>query len=552
MKEPKIRRKEMAKKLKTNTKGITLIALVVTIIVLLILAAVAINLTLGENGIFRRAQEATEKWEEASKNEQKEMNSVVDFIDELALGDLWKVNLSDQRYTTDLEINVVSRYYMEIRNVKEYKELYILKFMEEQLGISQSYKFKNLEEIILLMFGPTMSSFDELLKYYEEQLGKELTRDEFIYELLFEVNNEDEMLNKIGYNDEKIKEIEKEYEEYKSKYVIPDKYLDKVYTIIYPDQTQETVQGKDLITFQGQYKVNENNKEYTIKVIDEEEKENKASIKVKNFVKYPIYEDEYYQYAFSNIDQGYGVRVKDDTLTEYGKMLGDVDGIKIVMLNSLATNTRIGTFQNCKNLIKAPELPEGVTDMFQSFYGCTSLIEAPKIPNSVTDMYATFENCSSLQVAPEIPNKVKYLNRTFSRCTNLIKAPEIPDSVEIMDRTFLGCTKLKEAPSIPEGVANMEGTFSGCTELIKAPEIPSSVEKIQNIFQNCKKISGEIKINSIKTIVGTFESAPAKDSLKGTGTQGSGLKVIVPNDEVRALIIKNSGYDSSKVQIVEK
>lgn len=525
MKEPKIRRKEMAKKLKTNTKGITLIALVVTIIVLLILAAVAINLTLGENGIFRRAQEATEKWEEASKNEQKEMNSVVDFIDELALGDLWKVNLSTQLYTTDLKVNVVSRYYMEIRNVKEYKELYILKFMEEQLEIPPSYKFKNLEEIILLMMGSNMNSFDELLEYYGEKLGKELTRDELIYELLFEVNNEDEMLNKIGYNDEKIKEIEKEYEEYKSKYVIPDKYLDKVYTITYPDQTQETVQGKDLITFQGQYKVNENNKEYTIKVIDEEEKENKASIKVKNFVKYPIYEDEYYKYMFAYRDQGYAVRVKDDTLTEYGKMLGDVDGIKIVQLNMGI----IGTYSNCKNLIKAPELPEGITDMFVSFYGCTSLIEAPKIPNSVTNMDQTFSGCSSLQVAPEIPN-----------------------NVEFMDRTFFGCTELKEAPSIPEGVTNMTNTFLGCTELINAPEIPSSVERIQCVFKNCKKLSGEIKINSIKTLDASSVLKPAEDSLKGTGTQGSGLKVIVPNDEVRALIIENSGYDPSKVQIVEK
>ena len=36
-------------------KGITLIALVITIIILLILAGVVINLTLGENGIIRLA-----------------------------------------------------------------------------------------------------------------------------------------------------------------------------------------------------------------------------------------------------------------------------------------------------------------------------------------------------------------------------------------------------------------------------------------------------------------------------------------------------------------
>lgn len=56
----------------------------VTIIVLLILAAVAINLTVGDNGIFTRAQNATQKWQEAEVNEQKEMNGLVDWMDELS------------------------------------------------------------------------------------------------------------------------------------------------------------------------------------------------------------------------------------------------------------------------------------------------------------------------------------------------------------------------------------------------------------------------------------------------------------------------------------
>ena len=74
------------KKIKKQAKGITLIALVVTIIVLLILAAVAINLTIGNNGIFTRAQNATQKWEEASKNEQDEMDKVSNFLDEYMNG----------------------------------------------------------------------------------------------------------------------------------------------------------------------------------------------------------------------------------------------------------------------------------------------------------------------------------------------------------------------------------------------------------------------------------------------------------------------------------
>ncbi len=51
-------------------RGITLIALVITIIVLLILAGVAIAMLSGENGILRKAAEAKTKTEEAQKEEQ--------------------------------------------------------------------------------------------------------------------------------------------------------------------------------------------------------------------------------------------------------------------------------------------------------------------------------------------------------------------------------------------------------------------------------------------------------------------------------------------------
>ena len=56
-----------------NKKGITLVALVVTIVVLLILAGVSINLVLGENGLITKAQEAKQKSHEESIKEQVDM-----------------------------------------------------------------------------------------------------------------------------------------------------------------------------------------------------------------------------------------------------------------------------------------------------------------------------------------------------------------------------------------------------------------------------------------------------------------------------------------------
>ena len=57
------------KKIKENNKGITMISLVITIIILLILAGVAI-LTLGENGLFEKAKIAKQRQTEADVKEK--------------------------------------------------------------------------------------------------------------------------------------------------------------------------------------------------------------------------------------------------------------------------------------------------------------------------------------------------------------------------------------------------------------------------------------------------------------------------------------------------
>ena len=58
------------KRLTKETKGITLIALVITIVVLIILAAIMINITLGENGLFTRAKLGASQYNEVQAKEQ--------------------------------------------------------------------------------------------------------------------------------------------------------------------------------------------------------------------------------------------------------------------------------------------------------------------------------------------------------------------------------------------------------------------------------------------------------------------------------------------------
>ena len=62
--------------------GITLVALVVTIVIFLILAGVSLNLVIGNERILTRSKEATNKYEKQAENEQQGLNNVDDWMDE--------------------------------------------------------------------------------------------------------------------------------------------------------------------------------------------------------------------------------------------------------------------------------------------------------------------------------------------------------------------------------------------------------------------------------------------------------------------------------------
>ena len=66
-----------------NKRGITLIALVINIIVLLILSGVSILMTIGENGILTQAKNAVTQTNEATKNEEKAFDDIEAEIDYL-------------------------------------------------------------------------------------------------------------------------------------------------------------------------------------------------------------------------------------------------------------------------------------------------------------------------------------------------------------------------------------------------------------------------------------------------------------------------------------
>ena len=102
----------MNKSKKTYMKGnngITLIALIVTIIILIILAGISINLVLGENGIIQKAKEASEASTRAEAEEKLNMDIMDMYIDyeqkgkSLTLQDLSNLPKYDNNIT---EVNI--------------------------------------------------------------------------------------------------------------------------------------------------------------------------------------------------------------------------------------------------------------------------------------------------------------------------------------------------------------------------------------------------------------------------------------------------------------
>ena len=96
-----------------NNKGITLVALVITIIVLLILAGVSISMVVGENGVLNRATDAAMQTSEADARSALEtalsgaqgdfigkwnLNNTLTFANCLAASDATAVELKPDGY----------------------------------------------------------------------------------------------------------------------------------------------------------------------------------------------------------------------------------------------------------------------------------------------------------------------------------------------------------------------------------------------------------------------------------------------------------------------
>ena len=373
---------------------------------LIILALITIDATIGDNGLLKKAQEAGDYMKNAEASDLEMLENVGTAIDEnkpnATQKGIWKVEKSTEEYAGYIELYVKSTYFKEKpMSLNEYKEKYVVKTMNEIMEMEgeEGYPIENLDEELL---------WDDYRKGYIKTIeeknyiyGDNLTRaetlaDYFYIDITDPEKYADDLLKEVGYTEENIQEIEAEYNEYEQaideKYSssIPEEIREKTYKITYPDGTEETVEGKDLYKYEGSYLVEERTGNI-IKVAEGTDIK-EFDIKVDNFAK------RYKQgeYSYIPLRGGYSVEVIDNTeLTSYtGEILDYIDNIPV--------NKMYYTFGYCEN---ATEIDIGdfdtskVTNMGGMFYGCNSLTELDVSgfdTSNVTNMAFMFGNAYSL------------------------------------------------------------------------------------------------------------------------------------------------------------
>ena len=117
LKEEKVEKEQKNKimqKIKEE-KGITLLALILTVVIMIILAAVTINVALGEGGLVDQAKWAAEQTANVAKSEQEQLDDVADQINDIVAG----IGTGDTNSTGGEETNSVDTNSVDTNSVEE-------------------------------------------------------------------------------------------------------------------------------------------------------------------------------------------------------------------------------------------------------------------------------------------------------------------------------------------------------------------------------------------------------------------------------------------------
>ena len=487
MEEKKIKSKKekLNKKLK-NKQGITLIALIVTIIVLLILAGVSIAMLTGDNGILTQAQNAKNRTEKATLEEKIKLLATETIINEQTgeSGEMTAQELEDKLNEQGENVLVVQW------------DKYIIFDLDE----NKEYRVMS----------------DGNVEYWKDNtMGNILKNITDVDSTLIGKDSQNKNIVGVDYEGNPVNMNFWECTLYDGTYAL-----------------------NDLLSL-----TSKNDSDFTSGYIADEDGDREIDIEEDGSIKgtMPQYirtENENNWIAVTNLRNTFRFLsdlkispVIPDTAIKMDSTFCDTDTTEVQPIPKGVIDMT-GTFGRCRNLEIAPELPNTVKNMASTFYECSKLTEMPIIPESVEILTYTFQGCIEFSSTNELPDNIINMSNTFVNCSNLINIKNLPQNVENMEATFYGCTKLENVPDIPSNVQNlnqtfrectslsnvpkilsnkvtsMQSTFSGCSSITTAPEIPESVENMHGTFENCASLTTPPSVipQKVKSLVFTFSN----------------------------------------------
>ena len=408
---------------KKNSRGITLVSLVITVIVLLILSTITINALNGDNGILKRATEAKGNTQISQEKE----------IVQLAVVNVVKDNKRMNQSNLQSEMD------------KQYKEGKTIVSDNGDSTFSVIFVDSNREYDVVsgeVKSGKNWSEIKQNAKAPEEQ--KE------------ERNN-----GVIGIGTDG-KSVNMDLWEYTLK--------DGTYTLNDIDDINDTNGANETKGYLG--KIIDGKIQGTVPMYIKAKTD-------KDFVPVTSLKD-----TFINLKNDFDdfvttpeipstVTNMQSTFSRCGKL------VNITNLPPKLESLR-WTYYKCTSLENFNQnIPDTVTTMEETFLGCGELANFDKeLPKNLKTMKGTFFLCEKLKAFDkEIPEGVTSMRSTFDQCKSLQRFnSSIPESVTNMYATFSQCKKLTNINIVvPKNVTNLQYTFGDCQLLNGTVEINASV-----------------------------------------------------------------------------
>lgn len=552
---------------KTRAKGITLIALAVTVVILLILAGISINLVLGENGIISKAQESKLKSDNATVSDSLKMMIARYSIDDMGKGKtdvLARLNSDGITDANDvINVPVLVGKKLGTGNGSGTSDVYVIednklyyydkKGEKTDLGDIDNLQFsgdKQESGIFVITSDGTVYMKDRQSGFYtneHEYSTKEVIIPSEIngikvkklgdymlcnYHSLESVGIPDsvtEIGNGVFYGCWKIANI-----------VIPDNvksigkeaFLDckKLTSVIIPDGVTsigdmaftgcsglENIKMPENIQYVGDFAF-EGTK--WLKTLPE------GLLYFGNIL-----------YAYNGeIPQGTTIEIKDGVTRINGEAFSNQKGLIAIKIPDSVKNIGESAFRGCSGLTSI-KISDSVKNIGRSaFWGCSELTSI-KIPDSVTSIgeYA-FANCTKL-ASIIIPENIKDLNVNVFEGTAYLNNPgaiyigntlykyndyeggislTIKDGIEKIDQgTFSNCEYLTSI-IMPDTVTEVDSyAFSDCTSLTSVKLSSSINEILDHTFSGCTSLNSiAIPENVVSILDSAFESCTSLTNIK--------------------------------------